>query len=204
MATGGAGNQRLVELVRRALAAVHGIDLNPFAVAIARFRLLVAALRAAGIARVRSAPVWPLNVFTGDSLLFGPEPGQQVAGELLAAAIRDGVTAPGFQNGSSLIVATTPRIRLRGAENSHSKIPGFGRGASDGAPATNQPRIVGRGNSASGLKVFSQLLEHLSVATGVVLIVELALGQSSTFWFRRRREPFYESNYHPDYPTGGG
>jgi hypothetical protein len=76
------------ELVRRALAAVHGIDLNPFAVAIARFRLLVAALRAAGIAKVRSAPAWPINVFTGDALLFGPEPGQQVAGELLAAAVK--------------------------------------------------------------------------------------------------------------------
>lgn len=76
------------ELVRRALAAVHGIDLNPFAVAIARFRLLVAALRAAGIAKVRSAPAWPINVFTGDALLFGPEPGQQVVGELLAAAVK--------------------------------------------------------------------------------------------------------------------
>jgi hypothetical protein len=78
----------VVELVRRALAAVHGVDLNPFAVAVARFRLLLAALRAAGIKRVRSAPAWPLNVFTGDALLFGPEPGQQIAGELLAAAIK--------------------------------------------------------------------------------------------------------------------
>lgn len=78
----------VVELVRRALAAVHGVDLNPFAVAIARFRLLIAALRAAGIARVRSVPAWSLNVFTGDALLFGPEPGQQVAGELLVAAVK--------------------------------------------------------------------------------------------------------------------
>ncbi len=78
----------VIELVRRALAAVHGIDLNPFAVAIARFRLLIAALRSAGIARVRSAPAWPLQVFTGDALLFGPEPGQQVAGDLLVAAVK--------------------------------------------------------------------------------------------------------------------
>jgi hypothetical protein len=77
-----------VELVRRALDAVHGVDLNPFAVAIARFRLLIAALRASGIARLRSAPAWPLHVAAGDSLLFGPEPGQHVAGELLAAATR--------------------------------------------------------------------------------------------------------------------
>ena len=32
--------------VQKALDAVHGVDLNPFAVAIARFRLTVAALRA--------------------------------------------------------------------------------------------------------------------------------------------------------------
>ncbi|MGQ0480077.1 MAG: BREX-2 system adenine-specific DNA-methyltransferase PglX [Pseudonocardia sp.] len=37
------------EIVRRSLASVHGVDMNPFAVAIARFRLLVAALREAGV-----------------------------------------------------------------------------------------------------------------------------------------------------------
>lgn len=75
-----------IELVRRSLDAIHGIDLNPFAVAIARFRLLVTALRAGGISKVRSAPAWPLHVYTGDSLLFGSEPGQMVAGGVLAAA----------------------------------------------------------------------------------------------------------------------
>ena len=35
----------------KALDAVHGVDLNPFAVAIARFRLIVAALQACGVAR---------------------------------------------------------------------------------------------------------------------------------------------------------
>ena len=39
--------RNLPELAQRALDAVYGVDLNPFAVAIARFRLLVAALRAA-------------------------------------------------------------------------------------------------------------------------------------------------------------
>ena len=34
--------------VQKALDAVHGVDLNPFAVAIARFRLTVAALQACG------------------------------------------------------------------------------------------------------------------------------------------------------------
>lgn len=60
------------EAVKRALAAVHGVDLNPFAVAIARFRLLVAALQAAGIRRLREAPGWTFNLTTGDALLHGP------------------------------------------------------------------------------------------------------------------------------------
>jgi hypothetical protein len=38
------------ELVRRSLAAVHGVDINPFAVAIARFRLLLVAMRACDVA----------------------------------------------------------------------------------------------------------------------------------------------------------
>ena len=59
------------ELAQRALAAVHGVDVNPFAAAIARFRLLVAALRASGIRRLREAPAFPLNVAAGDSLLHG-------------------------------------------------------------------------------------------------------------------------------------
>jgi len=37
------------ELAQRALGQVHGVDLNPFAVAIARFRLLIAALKASGV-----------------------------------------------------------------------------------------------------------------------------------------------------------
>ncbi|HEY8504113.1 MAG TPA: BREX-2 system adenine-specific DNA-methyltransferase PglX, partial [Gemmataceae bacterium] len=59
------------EHVRLALQAVHGVDANPFAVAIARFRLLVAALRAAGCATLAEAArsSFPLNVAIGDSLL---------------------------------------------------------------------------------------------------------------------------------------
>ena len=59
------------ELAQRALAAVHGVDVNPFAAAIARFRLVVAALRASGIRRLQEAPAFPLNVAAGDSLLHG-------------------------------------------------------------------------------------------------------------------------------------
>ncbi len=59
------------ELVSRALGSVHGVDKNPFAAAIARFRLLVAAMKAAGVASVVDAPNFPLNVAIGDSLLHG-------------------------------------------------------------------------------------------------------------------------------------
>ncbi|WP_257027710.1 MULTISPECIES: BREX-2 system adenine-specific DNA-methyltransferase PglX [unclassified Streptomyces] len=58
-------------VVRRALESVHGCDKNPFAVSIARFRLLVAAMRAAGAERLSVAPVFPINVAVGDSLLHG-------------------------------------------------------------------------------------------------------------------------------------
>lgn len=56
---------------QRALDAVAGVDLNPFAVEIARFRLLVAALRAAGETRLTAAPDFRFQLATGDSLLHG-------------------------------------------------------------------------------------------------------------------------------------
>jgi hypothetical protein len=59
------------EIIRRSLESVHGCDKNPFAVAIARFRLLVAALQAVGETRLCCAPVLPINVAVGDSLLHG-------------------------------------------------------------------------------------------------------------------------------------
>ncbi|MDX3450853.1 BREX-2 system adenine-specific DNA-methyltransferase PglX [Streptomyces sp. ME02-8801-2C] len=58
-------------LVRRSLESVHGCDKNPYAVSIARFRLLVAAMRAAGAGRLKDAPAFPINVAVGDSLLHG-------------------------------------------------------------------------------------------------------------------------------------
>jgi hypothetical protein len=64
------------ELAGRALDAIAGVDLNPFAVAIARFRLLVAALRAGGDARLADAPSFPIHVVVGDSLLHGDPPGR--------------------------------------------------------------------------------------------------------------------------------
>ena len=58
-------------LAQRALAAIHGVDLNPFAVSIARFRLLIAALHAAGEKKLKAAPDFHLHLAVGDSLLHG-------------------------------------------------------------------------------------------------------------------------------------
>ncbi len=59
------------ERVRAALDSVHGVDINPFAVAIARFRLLVAAMAASGVRALREAAKyeWPIHLAVGDSLI---------------------------------------------------------------------------------------------------------------------------------------
>lgn len=59
------------DIAQKALDAVAGVDLNPFAVAISRFRLLVAALRVAGSRRLADAPDFQVHVAIGDSLLHG-------------------------------------------------------------------------------------------------------------------------------------
>jgi hypothetical protein len=62
---------------QKALDGVWGVDINPFAVAIARFRLIVAAIRACGIKNLKRghAPGWKIHLAAGDSLLFGSRPG---------------------------------------------------------------------------------------------------------------------------------
>lgn len=57
--------------VQNALDAVHGVDLNPFAVAIAKFRLVVAALQACDLRSLEGAPGFTLHLAAGDSLLHG-------------------------------------------------------------------------------------------------------------------------------------
>ncbi|MFJ2264715.1 BREX-2 system adenine-specific DNA-methyltransferase PglX [Streptomyces sp. NPDC087844] len=59
------------ERVRAALDSVHGVDINPFAVAVARFRLLVAAMAAGGLRTLEEAAKyeWPMHLAIGDSLI---------------------------------------------------------------------------------------------------------------------------------------
>ncbi|MEU5751758.1 BREX-2 system adenine-specific DNA-methyltransferase PglX [Streptomyces sp. NPDC047829] len=61
----------LHERVRAALNSVHGVDINPFAVAIARFRLLVAAMAVSGVRTLAEAGRhdWPIHLAVGDSLI---------------------------------------------------------------------------------------------------------------------------------------
>lgn len=59
------------ELAQRALDVVHGVDINPYAIAICRFRLLIAAMKAAGTRKVKDAPDFHFNLACGDSLLHG-------------------------------------------------------------------------------------------------------------------------------------
>ncbi|MEO3922748.1 BREX-2 system adenine-specific DNA-methyltransferase PglX [Micromonosporaceae bacterium B7E4] len=59
------------EMVRAALESVHGVDINPFAVAVARFRLLIEAMRTAHFADFKRARtyVFPIQIAIGDSLI---------------------------------------------------------------------------------------------------------------------------------------
>lgn len=59
------------ELTQRALNGIHGVDINPFAVAIAKFRLLLVAMKSCDIRRLADAPAFKINVTCGDSLLHG-------------------------------------------------------------------------------------------------------------------------------------
>lgn len=59
------------ELTQRVLDGIYGVDINPFAVAIAKFRLLLVAMKACSILRLTDAPAFHINVACGDSLLHG-------------------------------------------------------------------------------------------------------------------------------------
>jgi len=60
------------ELAQRALNAVYGVDINPYAVAIARFRLLIEVLRVSGSQDIERIPDFQFNLAVGDSLIHGP------------------------------------------------------------------------------------------------------------------------------------
>jgi hypothetical protein len=93
--------------IDKALESIHGVDLNPFAVAVAKFRLIVAAMNASGDSSLVNVPRYTLNLAAGDSLLFGPD--------------NDGTDAFDFDNAavdkdrraSGLTYTTQDRSKLR-------------------------------------------------------------------------------------------
>jgi len=60
-----------VDIAQKALDAVAGVDLNPFAIAISRFRMFAAALQVSGTRRLSEAHNFRVCVAIGDSLLHG-------------------------------------------------------------------------------------------------------------------------------------
>ncbi|MGY0058420.1 BREX-2 system adenine-specific DNA-methyltransferase PglX [Streptomyces sp. LZ34] len=112
------------ERVRGALNAVHGVDINPFAVAIARFRLLVAGMAAAGMRTLAEAGRydWPIHLAVGDSLikarqleltLLGEESGDPLAE--FSYATEDVHAYPGIleQGRYDVVVGNPPYITVK-------------------------------------------------------------------------------------------
>ena len=71
-------SQNLRVLVQTALDSIYGVDINPYAIAIARFRLLLAAMKASDITRLLDAPNFKIHLVCGDSLLYGSPKGDQL------------------------------------------------------------------------------------------------------------------------------
>ncbi|MBO6936774.1 MAG: BREX-2 system adenine-specific DNA-methyltransferase PglX [Deltaproteobacteria bacterium] len=61
----------------KALSQVAGADINPYAAAIARFRLTLSFLEKGGYAAIADAPELPIHVAVADSLLYNPQLEQQ-------------------------------------------------------------------------------------------------------------------------------
>ncbi|WP_446212926.1 BREX-2 system adenine-specific DNA-methyltransferase PglX [Micromonospora sp. IBSANI012] len=90
---GSAPTAAVEDLVGRALRTVHGVDLNPFAVAITRFRLLIAAVHACGAKNLRDVTHldWRFNIAVADSLIDDPFTGEYdvVVGNPPYTTVRD-------------------------------------------------------------------------------------------------------------------
>ncbi|UNS98188.1 BREX-2 system adenine-specific DNA-methyltransferase PglX [Streptomyces tubbatahanensis] len=112
------------ERVAASLRAVHGVDVNPFAVAIARFRLLVAAMAVSGVRTLKEAGRydWPIQLAVGDSLikarqleltLEGEESGDPLAE--FAYATEDVHEFPGIleQGRYDVVVGNPPYITVK-------------------------------------------------------------------------------------------
>ncbi|MGC4888083.1 BREX-2 system adenine-specific DNA-methyltransferase PglX [Micromonospora sp. DT227] len=114
-----APNRDLQERVRLALDAVHGVDINPFAVAIARFRLLAAALRASDVKTLADSAgyTFPMHLAVGDALikhragtLFGDDPMTEFAYATEDVQEHPGILSPGRYH---VVVGNPPYITVK-------------------------------------------------------------------------------------------
>jgi uncharacterized protein DUF7008/Eco57I restriction-modification methylase len=102
-------------LIDRSLASIHGTDKAPMAVAVARFRLLVAAMNAGGYRMLQDVPSFPIRVRAADSLVEGRDsPGQQLLGMDLGSTARleceDDLLGAGSYD---VVVGNPPYIAVR-------------------------------------------------------------------------------------------
>ncbi|WP_210686513.1 BREX-2 system adenine-specific DNA-methyltransferase PglX [Mycolicibacterium sp. GESEQ-9] len=109
------------ELVEKALDGVYGVDINPFAVAIARFRLLVAALQAAGDTSIEQKIRYQPHLAAGDSLLWGANqqllPEDLLAGPVIRADTTEDAEALKeiLQREHDVVVGNPPYITVKDA-----------------------------------------------------------------------------------------
>lgn len=109
------------ELVAKALDGVYGVDINPFAVAIARFRLLVAALHAAGDTSIEQKIGYQPHLAAGDSLIWGApiwifDGMQSVGREVSADSTENAATLTEIlQRGHDVVVGNPPYINVKDA-----------------------------------------------------------------------------------------
>ncbi|HUY45157.1 MAG TPA: BREX-2 system adenine-specific DNA-methyltransferase PglX [Streptosporangiaceae bacterium] len=109
--------------ITRILSGLHGVDKNPFAVSVARFRLLLAVMKAGDVKRLADAHDFPLNIAVGDSLLHG-RGGAGEQGELFGASgvftyrsedVGDYISSVDILgvNSYHVVVGNPPYIRVR-------------------------------------------------------------------------------------------
>ena len=127
--------------VQRRWMPIHGVDLNPFAVAIARFRLTVAAFRHAGCDRLEQAPAFHFHLAVGDSLLHGPRPRDCFTGH--EAAVPSCRFALRHRRRSSCCSDHPRRGPLRRGGGQPAVHHGEGQGAQQDRTASSVQRLQG-------------------------------------------------------------
>jgi hypothetical protein len=139
-------------LAQRALDAVCGVDINPYAVAIARFRLLIAAVKACGIKRLSEAHNWRYNVITADSLLFGAR--AMVNPQMLTTDVEDpqAIGRVLHQQRYHAVVGNPPYINVQ-----DSALRGMYRGLYDSCSGKYQISVP-----------FTELFFHVAASDGYV------------------------------------